>query len=339
MSGATLLPEIHTERLELTEIAMTEGIPFVSMDALAPKLKYTVNSSNMGAYVPIIQRSMLDKLTCKLHGESFSLIFDGTTRLGEATAVIARFCNAEFEIHHVLVRLVTTELPVNGADLAAVIDDAICERLRDAGGNGRGLSKRQCVGFVSDSCSVNIAATTRLTQYWPMADHLLCLAHTLDNAGSKAELTTVKAFVDDWLQLFGHSHAARVILKRLHGTAVVSFSSVRWHSREEVQKFIFSIFDDLPELFDAVRDQCADSAALARLQETINDPDKSYELKLGLAAVEDVLTKVIQATYAMEGNRAEILLAHAFLCNLEQLGDALEEDATNSTLLPQVSAE
>ena len=61
------------------------------------------------------------RLLAELDGQRYSLAFDGTTRLGEALNVVARFCTEQFVLEQRLVRFVTLAQHADGAALAGVI--------------------------------------------------------------------------------------------------------------------------------------------------------------------------------------------------------------------------
>eukprot|EP00326_Haptolina_ericina_P017281 CAMPEP_0181196834 /NCGR_PEP_ID=MMETSP1096-20121128/15689_1 /TAXON_ID=156174 ORGANISM="Chrysochromulina ericina, Strain CCMP281" /NCGR_SAMPLE_ID=MMETSP1096 /ASSEMBLY_ACC=CAM_ASM_000453 /LENGTH=115 /DNA_ID=CAMNT_0023286645 /DNA_START=140 /DNA_END=486 /DNA_ORIENTATION=- len=79
--------------------------------------------------------------------ETVSLSFDGTTRLGEALNIVARYCSADFTLEQRLVRFVTVAQHMDAAGLAGLISRVILQELR--------LNLADIVGFQRDSAAVN----------------------------------------------------------------------------------------------------------------------------------------------------------------------------------------
>ena len=63
----------------------------------------------MSDLVPVIYKQELDLLKGELTGMFLSVIFDGTTRHGEAMAILVRFVDAWFCVQQWLVRMQLVE--------------------------------------------------------------------------------------------------------------------------------------------------------------------------------------------------------------------------------------
>ena len=55
--------------------------------------------------MPFIREQEVAKIASELHGRNVSVIFDGTTRLGETLAIVLRFVSDDWQINHRLIRL------------------------------------------------------------------------------------------------------------------------------------------------------------------------------------------------------------------------------------------
>ena len=91
-------------RQEVVEEFLKAGIPIHKIDALRPLLEkngYRLNgSSNLGQYISLIFKQGTERVKQELSSpgsadgtRDVSVIFDGSTRQGEAIAIIVRFIN------------------------------------------------------------------------------------------------------------------------------------------------------------------------------------------------------------------------------------------------------
>ena len=63
--------------------------------------------AHLSQFIPIVLEEKRGSVQKETRGRPVSIIFDGTTRLGEAIAVVLRFVDDEWRIHQRLVRLRT----------------------------------------------------------------------------------------------------------------------------------------------------------------------------------------------------------------------------------------
>lgn len=59
----------------------------------------------MSDAIPFIASQEQANIKDELHGKDISIIFDGTTRMGEAMGIVVRYVSSEWEIKQRLVRL------------------------------------------------------------------------------------------------------------------------------------------------------------------------------------------------------------------------------------------
>eukprot|EP00966_Prymnesium_polylepis_P321289 7377594-Prymnesium_polylepis.1 len=79
---------------------LSAGVPMEKIDALRPLLERANNSltdsSNLKMYIPKIETREVELLTKEIDGQRVTIIFDGTTRLGEALVILIRWIPADF---------------------------------------------------------------------------------------------------------------------------------------------------------------------------------------------------------------------------------------------------
>ena len=156
---------------------------------------------------------------------NYSIIFDGTTRLGEAIAIILRFVNADWQIIQRLVRIDVVAKSVDAAQLSQVLLECLFTHLQ--------LRGQQIKAIMRDGASVNGAAVRNLQEFMPSVMNVLCFSHTLDNVGQHFNTPILDTFGQKWIRLFSVSHKAKLRWKDQTGQAAKSFSETRWWSRWE----------------------------------------------------------------------------------------------------------
>ena len=76
---------------------------------------------NMRQLIPFVRQEEEETIKGEISGSNISVIFDGTTRLGEALAIVVRFVTADWDIKQRLVRLQLISKSLKGDELAREI--------------------------------------------------------------------------------------------------------------------------------------------------------------------------------------------------------------------------
>ena len=107
--NATLSPELHVERYRVVQACMASGVPLNCLNTLRPLIERgrvsLCDHSHMAMYVPKIETR--DLLRSELRDRKLTLIYDGSSRLGECIVVIARWIDDNFVIQQRLICLRT----------------------------------------------------------------------------------------------------------------------------------------------------------------------------------------------------------------------------------------
>ena len=102
-------------RVRVLKTLLKAGVPLKRMDDFRELLEeggYRLTSvPNMRQLIPFVRKE-------EISGHNVSVIFDGTTRLGEALAIVVRFITADWEIKQRLVRLQLIAKSLKGDELA-----------------------------------------------------------------------------------------------------------------------------------------------------------------------------------------------------------------------------
>ena len=245
----------------------------------------------MSDLIPFILSEEMEQIKKEISGKPVSIIFDGTSRLGEALVIVLRFLD-NWEIKQRLVQLQILVKSMTGEELAREVLGVLCREYK--------LSTEQVLAAMRDRASVNNVAIRHIKIMFPNLFDIGCYSHTLDPVGSKFELPTLEEFVKPWISLFSHSPKTRFEWKCKTGRAMASYSETRWWSRWEVFHQIVQQFGDVHPF---LQEQTELSTTTRRkLLQILEDPVKSSQLQIELAAVIAAGEPFVKATYLLEGD-------------------------------------
>ena len=291
-------------RQEVVEEFLKAGIPIGKVDGLRPLLEkngYRLpHSAHLGQYVSLIFKQEVERIKKELSlpGEDMtrdvSVIFDGSTRQGEAIAIILRFINDDWMITQRLIRIDICSKSVNSEELARVLNEALCVEF--------GIKANSLLAAMRDGASVNQAALDRIAFIFPKMLNIVCFSHTLDNVGKHLEIPTLLEFGNLWVRLFSHSHKAKLAWQDLTDRKPKSYSETRWWSKWEVYRQLLEQFGDVAGFLNDAEVENIAPKIVAQLRAILSDPQRLVDLKLELAVTIDVGEHFVKATYYLEGD-------------------------------------
>ena len=114
------------------EAFLKTRIPLSKVDSLRQFLeKYghrLTPRTHLAEFIPLIRQEEIDSLKSEIAANSaFSVIFDGSTRLGEASAIIVHFIDSEWNIQLRLVKLEILAKSMNAEELAQRLLQCLAE--------------------------------------------------------------------------------------------------------------------------------------------------------------------------------------------------------------------
>ena len=304
---STLPVEERAYRLQVVEEFLKAGIPIRKMDKLRTLLErqgYRLShSSNMMDYVTIIYKQEIERIKAEIRQgvstRDVSVIYDGSTRQGEAIVILVRFVDDDWNIVQQLIRIDICAKAVNGDQLAQVLNECLSIEY--------GVRGESLIAAMRDGASVNQAALNRIQFIFPKTFNVVCFSHTLDNVGNHFVIPNLTEFGNLWIRLFSQSHKAGLMWKELTGRKPKSYSETRWWSRWEVYKQLMEQFGDVQRFIDdMVREKVAPQTS-RQLADFFADLNKVISLKLELAALIDVGEVFVKATYVLEGDGPLVL--------------------------------
>ena len=212
------LPEAHKLWwLKVVTTFLKAGVPLMKIDQLRGLLEehaYSLSDRRgMSDLIPFIQSEEKQKIKAELQGKKVSLIFDGTTRLGEALVVILRFVD-NFVIKQRLVRFLTLTKSLAGEEIARELINVLSVEY--------GIASERVLASMRDQASANGVAMRTIQIVYPNMIIIGCYSHTIDLVGEKFRTPNLDGFIHLWVSLFAHSPRARLFWKSRTGKAVTS---------------------------------------------------------------------------------------------------------------------
>ena len=233
--GETIPTDQRVFRVKVVRTFLRAGVPLNKIDLFKELLEEggfrLTDRRHMSDLVPLIYQQELDLLKSELTGMFLSVIFDGTTRYGEAMAILLRYIDAGFCIQQRLVRMQLVQKSMCGEEVARELISCLSVTF--------GIHSYQVLGAMRDRASVNNVAVTTLKVVYPSILDVGCFSHTLDHVGEKFLVTTLTDFITAWISLFCHSCKAKIAWKEQTQIAMKAHSATRWWSKFEIIKQVF----------------------------------------------------------------------------------------------------
>ena len=147
------------------------------------------SSSNMRQLIPFILEQEYECISQEVKGKDVAIIFDGTTRDGEALVVLVH-CVESWTIKQRLVRLRLLKSSVNGDELARIIIKVLHRKIN--------VQEKSLLAAMRDRASVNTKALQTVSVLYPDMIDIGCISHFLNKVGEKCHTPTLKLFMATW---------------------------------------------------------------------------------------------------------------------------------------------
>ena len=234
--GETLPDEMRLFRFDLVEAFLSAGIPLSKIDHLRSFLeKYghrLTAHGHLSQIIPSIMEKEKETLKTELSlVDGCSVIFDGSTRVGEALAIVVRFVDDEWNVQQRLIRLQVLANSLKPNKLAQCLIQSLAVEYSIRPG-------------VLLAAMVNHAALEQVKFFFPQLLEITCFSHTID-VGKHFEFRVLERFSQLWVSMFSHSAAVWLAWKTRTGTAMKTYSATRWWSKWEVMKQVLEYFGDV----------------------------------------------------------------------------------------------
>ena len=291
-------------RVKVVSAFLRAGVPLNKVEVFRELFEETgyrlTDRRNMHDLIPFIHKQEFERIREEINGKDVSVIFDGTTRLGEALAIVIRYVNSEWKIVKRLVHLQMLVKSVTGEELARELISVLSVNY--------GISTQLLLAAMKDRAAVNETAVRTLKVVYPNLLSIGCFSHTIDRVGEHFNTPNLSDFITSWISLFSHSPKTRFLWLEQTGKSMATFSPTRWWSRWEVIEQVSVQFGDvLPFLR---RDDVGSATTTGKLLTFFTDPQKKVQLEVELAAIMDWGKTFVTATYSLEGDGPLVMEAY-----------------------------
>ena len=175
------------------------GLPLSKLDSFRDILQENAyrltDRRHMFDLVPFILK---EEEANEVAGKHFSVIFDGTSRLGE---VIVRFVGEEWTLEQCLIRMQMLSKSMAGQEVARELISILFGTY--------GVRSELLLAAMRDSSSVNNWAMQTVSVVYPLVIDIGCYSHTLNHVG------------ENWITLFSHSPKTKLLWKARVGHSTV----------------------------------------------------------------------------------------------------------------------
>ena len=196
------LPEQHQVfRVKVVRSFLRAGIPLNKIDAFKDILEKNgyqlTDKKNLFDLIPFIQQQEQTQLQEKVKDKNVSIIFDGTSQLGEALAIVVRYITDDWKINQNLIRLQMLAKRLCGEELARELISVLSVTYS--------VSTNQLLACMRDRSTVNNVAARTLKIVYPQLIDIGCLSHTIDHVGEHFVTPYLTEFISGWINLFSHT--------------------------------------------------------------------------------------------------------------------------------------
>ena len=195
-------------------------------------------SSHLRQYVSMTLKQEIERIKHELEipaqigmTKDLYVTFDGSTRQGEAIAIIVRFVENDWKIIQRLVKIDVCSKSVNAKELAQVLNQCLSVDYE--------VRANPLLSAMRDGASVNQAAVDRIAFIFPKMLNVVCFSRTLDNVGNHLVIPTLIEFGSLWVRMFRHSCKAKLLWKDLTGQTSRPYSNAMRHFSLTFRPFIW----------------------------------------------------------------------------------------------------
>ena len=325
-------------RAEVVQTSMAAGSPLLKLDTWRPLLeKY--------AHLPLTTAAHLSELVPPLHrleekyfrewagltergsagaqevdAEKLAVIFDGTTRDGEAFVVLARKINKDTCLpeQRVMAVKLYARTGMKATEIAGALVEIICTRW--------GIDGKNIICMARDRASSNTAALEHamFTAVFPNFLDSNCFAHTLCKPPEDCPLETAELLINPMTFIFSTSQAARCNWRQIACSSPPGECATRWGSEWEQMRYFLDNWTSISPWMASLEADDLCTASRASISKLLRDSSggqlgggKRLEAHLQLAAIVDFGKQFVQRLYMLEGDGFTFLDAFELLAQIE----------------------
>ena len=294
--GETLPVQQQVFRVKVMQTFLQAGVPLNKIAVFRDFLEETgyrlCDRRTLYDLIPFIVEEEVSRIKSEIKGKRLGVIFDGTTHVCEAFAIVVRFVSDSWSIEQRLIKIQLLAKALTGEEVARELISILSAHY--------GITTNDIVGVMRDRASVNNVAMRTLRVVYPVILDVGCFSHTLNLVGDHFKLPNLLDFLTSWLLLFSHSTKAKFLWKQQTGKTMPTYSHTRWWSKWEVMNQLLMYFGDVKPFLLQHTD--IGPQTRPKLLAYFDDSDKIKHVKLELAAVVDYGEPFVKATCNLEGD-------------------------------------
>ena len=308
--GETLSSDQRVYRVKVVSTFLKAGVPLNKLDVFQDLLEengYRLAGRHpMSDLIPFILSEEKHRVKDEIADKDVSVIFDGTSRLGEAVVVVIRFVSSDtWCVEQRIVRMQLLGKTMCGEELARELIGILSTEL--------GIPSARLLAGMRDRASTNGVAMRMLKIVYPSLLDVGCFSHTIDHVGDHFVVPILDDFSRLWIGIFAHSPKARLLWREKTGRTMSTYSETRWWSRWEVLHQTMLYFGDIAPF---LQENDLSPAGRGKILAILADPQKKILLQIELAVVVDVGEQFVKATYSLEGDGPLVFSSFEILSTL-----------------------
>ena len=200
--GETLPESQQVYRVKVVMAFPKAGMPLSKIESFRSILEENsfrlTDRRSMHDYVPFVLKEEENRIRSEISGRKLSVIFDGTSRLGEALAIVLRFISDDWRVHHRIVRVQMLSKSLTGEEIASELISVLS--------TAYSIHRKHLIGAMRDRASTtNGVAMQTLKVVYPFIVDIGCFSHTIDHVGDRFKTPHLTEFISLWINLFSHS--------------------------------------------------------------------------------------------------------------------------------------
>lgn len=199
--GETLPVDHQVYRVKVVETFIASGVPLNKLDSFKPLLEENAmrltDVQHMSDLIPFIHGQEMERIRADIASRPVSVTFDGTTRFGEALAIVLRYVTDDFKVQQKLVKAQMLAKSMTGQEIARELISVLSVSY--------GVASGHLLGAMRDRASTNNVAMETVRVIYPSFVDIGCFSHTKDHVGDKFHTPVLTPFASKWINLFSHS--------------------------------------------------------------------------------------------------------------------------------------
>ena len=226
MVGETIAGNMQVFRVKVLSTFLRAGVALNKLELFRELFEENgyrlTDRHNMYDLIPFIQKRESNIISEEIKGKDLSVIFDGTTWLGEALAIVIHFVDDGWKINQRLIRLQMVVKSLTGEELARELISVLSVNY--------GIATQHLLAAMKDHASVNEVAVRTLKIVYPSLLSVGCFSHTIDRVGEQFCTPHLSEFITSSISLFSHSPKTRNLWLEQTGRSMATYSVTRWWS-------------------------------------------------------------------------------------------------------------